>query len=354
MTFSWCLWRVHWCLWESLTVVHGNIPGKLATCILIADEKRQSFSVRTFTLALSCRRSIAASNVGFNAVLSKKHFRSLTVCVLENAFKVNLQMIPRGSAWCAHARARVRVCVCVCVCVCVYVCVCVCMCVCVYVCVCARAYVCACCVCVSVCVCVHMYVSECAFVCACACVCVWMCEFVYVCVVCMCGWVDVCMCMYAWCVCVSICVCLRLAFVCFRPTNFHSVMIQRRLLLIPSHYQIAQRSPVSQWQVTAFQSLRLHLPRDNPPSLWRVFGMKATHHRQRGWQRMVLNSALPLTGNTKIIITTGFKVSKHGFPLSLAETKHSNIITQLYIFFKILILILSSCRLKRLIQALKE
>ena len=46
MTFTWCLWRAYWFLWNVLNLVYGRIWGNRATCIRIADAKRDQFSIR--------------------------------------------------------------------------------------------------------------------------------------------------------------------------------------------------------------------------------------------------------------------------------------------------------------------
>ena len=116
----------------------------------------------------------------------------------------------------------------------------------------------------------------------------------------------VCACVRA-CVRVCVCVCVHQIWEGWFLLGLHVYSFrisERRLLLIRCPYQMTQWSPVSQWQPTAFPSTRRHLSPETspspetPPSPWRVCGRMGAHHRQRDWQRMVMNSALTVSGTT--------------------------------------------------------
>ena len=59
--FSWCLWRDHCFLWNSLDIVCKNISGKQACCIYIADTQRESFPLRWPLHSVSLRHTAKRS-----------------------------------------------------------------------------------------------------------------------------------------------------------------------------------------------------------------------------------------------------------------------------------------------------
>ena len=103
------------------------------------------------------------------------------------------------------------------------------------------------CVCVSVCVCMRVcvYACVCMLVCACMCVCMLVCMLVCTCMcVCMSVCVYACVCVYVY-VCVCVCVCVTVcAYVCM------CIYITRSDTLINTHYLPNKKAIVSVREVS--------------------------------------------------------------------------------------------------------